>query len=61
MISINNAIEVDLLTQVNAESSGTWQVSGNGGMWDFVLGSQWSKRAKASYVLPRPTPTKKVR
>lgn len=51
MISINNAIEVDLLTQVNAESSGTWQVSGNGGMWDFVLGSQWSKKGKSFICL----------
>jgi acyl-CoA hydrolase len=42
-ISICNAVEVDLYSQVNAESQGFSQISGNGGMWDFVLGSLWSK------------------
>jgi acyl-CoA hydrolase len=42
-ISINNAVQVDLYSQVNAESMGKTQISGNGGMWDFVVGSQWSK------------------
>lgn len=51
MVSINNAIEVDLFTQVNAESSGMGQVSGNGGMWDFVLGAQWSKKGKSFICL----------
>lgn len=51
MVSINNAIEVDLFSQVNAESSGMGQVSGNGGMWDFVLGAQWSKKGKSFICL----------
>lgn len=46
-ISIVNAVEVDLYSQVNAESYGTAQISGNGGMWDFVLGSQWSKDGRS--------------
>ncbi|VFQ43601.1 acetyl-CoA hydrolase/transferase family protein [Desulfoluna butyratoxydans] len=50
-VSINNALQVDLYTQVNAESLGTNQVSGNGGMWDFVIGSQWSKGGKSFICL----------
>lgn len=51
-ISINQAIQVDLLTQVNAESLGFKQISGNGGMIDFVLGAQWSKGGKSLICLP---------
>jgi len=50
-ISINNALQVDLYSQVNAESNGYTQISGNGGMWDFVLGSQWSKNGKSFICL----------
>ncbi len=50
-ISINNAVQVDLYSQVNGESSGIHQISGNGGMWDFVLGSQWSKNGKSFICL----------
>jgi len=38
-ISINNAIDVDLFGQINAESAGTKQISGAGGQLDFVLGA----------------------
>jgi acyl-CoA hydrolase len=51
MISINQALQIDLLTQVNAECMGTQQISGNGGMTDFVLGAQWSEGGK-SFMLP---------
>lgn len=51
-ISINQAIQVDLLTQVNAESMGFNQISGNGGMIDFVVGAQWSKGGKSFICLP---------
>ncbi|HMB20921.1 MAG TPA: acetyl-CoA hydrolase/transferase C-terminal domain-containing protein [Spirochaetota bacterium] len=51
MVSICNAIQVDLFSQVNAESLGAGQVSGNGGMWDFVLGSQWSRNGKSFICL----------
>lgn len=51
MVSICNAVQVDLFSQVNAESLGSGQISGNGGMWDFVLGSQWSKGGKSFICL----------
>jgi acyl-CoA hydrolase len=51
MVSINNAIQVDLFSQVNAECSGLGQVSGNGGMLDFILGAQWSKKGKSFICL----------
>ncbi|NLM87574.1 MAG: acetyl-CoA hydrolase [Syntrophomonadaceae bacterium] len=50
-VSINNAVEVDLYSQVNAESNDIIQISGNGGMWDFVLGAQWSKNGKSFICL----------
>lgn len=46
-VSICNAVEVDLYSQVNAESQGYQQISGNGGMWDFVIGAQWSRGGKS--------------
>jgi len=50
-VSINNALQVDLYSQVNGESLGMYQVSGNGGMFDFVLGSQWAKNGKSFICL----------
>jgi acyl-CoA hydrolase len=52
LISINQALQVDLYGQVNAESSGFKQVSGNGGMSDFVLGAFWSKGGRSFICLP---------
>jgi butyryl-CoA:acetate CoA-transferase len=46
-ISINNAIEIDLYGQVCAESSGIRQITGTGGMLDFVYGAFHSKGGKA--------------
>ncbi len=46
-ISINNAVDVDLYGQVNAESSGTKHISGAGGQLDFVLGAYLSKGGKS--------------
>lgn len=51
-ISINQAVQVDILTQINAESSGFKQISGNGGMTDFVMGAQRSKGGKSFICLP---------
>ena len=42
-ISINNAVEIDLYGQVNAESAATKNISGAGGQLDFVLGAYASK------------------
>lgn len=58
LISINQALQVDLYGQVNAESSGFKQISGNGGMSDFVLGAFWSKGGRSFICLPS-TRTKK--
>ena len=46
-ISINNAVDIDLFGQVNAESSGTKHISGSGGQLDFVLGAYLSKGGKS--------------
>lgn len=46
-MSINNAVDVDLFGQVNAETAGTRQISGAGGQLDFVLGAYLSKGGKS--------------
>lgn len=46
MISINNCVEADLLTQVCSESSGLRQISGTGGALDFHIGAFESKGGK---------------
>jgi acyl-CoA hydrolase len=39
VVAINNAIEVDLLSQVSSESTGTRHISGTGGQLDFIFGA----------------------
>lgn len=46
-ISINNAVDVDLFGQVNAESTGIRHISGSGGQLDFVLGAYLSRGGKS--------------
>lgn len=46
-ISINNAVDIDLFGQVNAESAGTRHISGAGGQLDFVLGAYLSNGGKS--------------
>ncbi|MBQ2739259.1 MAG: butyryl-CoA:acetate CoA-transferase, partial [Oscillibacter sp.] len=46
-ISINNAVDIDLFGQVNAESSGVRHISGAGGQQDFVLGAYLSNGGKS--------------
>lgn len=50
-ISINNAIDIDLFGQVNAESVGTRNISGAGGQLDFVLGAYASRGGKSFICL----------
>ncbi len=57
-VSINQALEIDINGQVNAESNGFQQISGNGGMLDFVQGSFWSRGGKSFICVPS-TYTKK--
>ena len=47
MISINAALEVDLMGQVCAESVGTRHISGTGGQVDYVRGACQSKGGKS--------------
>jgi acyl-CoA hydrolase len=51
-ISINSVIEVDLLGQANAEFLGGRQVSGLGGMVDFVRGARASSGGRSWLALP---------
>lgn len=46
VVAINNAIEVDLFTQVASESSGPRQISGTGGQLDFIMGAYRSEGGK---------------
>lgn len=57
-MSINNAVDIDLYGQINAESAGTRQISGAGGQLDFVLGAYLSKGGK-SFICMSSTFTKK--
>jgi len=52
MVSVNNALMVDLTGQVAAESIGTYQYSATGGQMNFVLGSQMAKNGKSIIALP---------
>ncbi|MFZ5645307.1 MAG: acetyl-CoA hydrolase/transferase family protein [Bacillota bacterium] len=51
VISINNALQVDLFGQVAAESSGPRHISGTGGQVDFVEGAFMSKGGKSFIAL----------
>ena len=50
-ISINNAIDVDLFGQINAESAGVRPISGAGGQLDFVMGAYLSNGGKSFICL----------
>jgi butyryl-CoA:acetate CoA-transferase len=39
VVAINNAIELDLFSQVSSESVGTTQITGTGGQLDFISGA----------------------
>lgn len=46
LVSINAALEVDLFGQVNAEFAGADQISGVGGLVDFIRGARASRGGK---------------
>jgi 4-hydroxybutyrate CoA-transferase len=52
MMSINSALQVDLMGQVNAEMIGSRQFSGIGGQVDFVRGVSRAKNGKSIIALP---------
>ena len=52
MVSINSALQVDLMGEVNAEMIGSRQFSGVGGQVDFVRGASRSLNGKSIIALP---------
>lgn len=52
MISINSALEVDLMGQVCSEAIGLKQFSGIGGQVDFIRGAAFSKGGKSILAFP---------
>jgi 4-hydroxybutyrate CoA-transferase len=52
MVSINSALQVDFMGQVNAEMIGRDQFSGVGGQVDFVRGASRSRGGKSIIALP---------
>ena len=46
LMCINNAVEIDLFSQINSESSGFRNISGTGGQLDFTIGAMYSKGGK---------------
>jgi acyl-CoA hydrolase len=50
-LAINNAIEIDLFTQVASESAGPRQISGTGGQLDFIMGAYKSEGGKGLICL----------
>jgi len=51
-VSVNSALEVDLLGQVNAESVDGRQITGIGGHFDFVLGARQAVGGRSVIALP---------
>ena len=51
MVSINSALEVDLMGQVVADTIGFAQYSGAGGQPDFVRGTAWSNGGRSIIAL----------
>ena len=52
IISINSALQVDLMGEANAEMIGSRQFSGVGGQVDFVRGASRAKGGKAIIAMP---------
>lgn len=55
LVAINAALEVDLLGQINAETAGAAQISGTGGLMDFVRGARASKGGRAIVMVQAET------
>jgi 4-hydroxybutyrate CoA-transferase len=52
LVAINSALEVDLFGQANAEMAGSRQISGSGGLVDFIRGARASRGGRAMVCLP---------
>ncbi len=51
-VSVNSVLEVDLTGQANAETVNGRQISGTGGLVDFVRGARMSKGGRSVIALP---------
>lgn len=58
VISINNALEVDLYGQVSSESSGKRHITGTGGQFDFAYGAYHSQGGKSFICISATTKDK---
>ena len=54
-VSVNSVIEIDLSGQANAEALASRQVSGQGGLVDFLRGARASRGGRAILALPSTT------
>ncbi len=52
LVSINSAVQVDLMGQVVSESIGNMQISGVGGQVDFVRAAAFSKGGRSIIAMP---------
>jgi 4-hydroxybutyrate CoA-transferase len=52
LVAINSAISVDLFGQANAEMAGAQQISGSGGLVDFVRGANSAAGGRSIICLP---------
>lgn len=59
-VSINSVLEVDLLGQVNAETLGGKQVSGTGGLVDFVRSARMSRGGRSILALTATAGKKRI-
>ncbi|MDP6374919.1 MAG: acetyl-CoA hydrolase/transferase C-terminal domain-containing protein [Pseudomonadales bacterium] len=50
-VSVNSAVEVDLMGQINAEVAGGRQISGTGGSVDFMRGAKASRGGRSIVAL----------
>lgn len=52
VVALNAAVQIDLTGQINSESLGTRQISGTGGLVDFVRGAARSRGGRSIIALP---------
>lgn len=52
VVAINAAVQIDLTGQINSESLGAQQISGTGGLVDFVRGAARSRGGRSIIALP---------
>jgi len=55
LLAVNSCLEIDLTGQANGESLGGRQISGQGGLVDFLRGARLSRGGRAVLALPSRT------